>query len=151
MPRELHPRLERLGERTEDFVDTVEVAIGRAVPKPLRVLQTARQNTMINVVWRAGVLLVGLTFVVAGVAMLLLPGPGWASILLGLVILASEYTWANRLLRPVRTRARAAARKARQWDPRVQRALTVITVAGSVAFVAGSVWYVTTYGWSTPW
>jgi uncharacterized protein (TIGR02611 family) len=40
-----------------------------------------------------GFLLLGL-----GAAMLLLPGPGWLTIALGLALLAREYHWARRLL-----------------------------------------------------
>jgi hypothetical protein len=41
----------------------------------------------------------------AGVAMLVLPGPGLAVIALGLAVLATEYDWAARLLAGVRQRA----------------------------------------------
>ena len=34
----------------------------------------------------------------AGIAMLALPGPGWAAIFLGLAILSTEYVWAQRML-----------------------------------------------------
>lgn len=55
---------------------------------------------------RIGVLLLGSTLVLAGVAMLALPGPGWAAIILGIVVLASEYAWAQRLLVHIRVTAR---------------------------------------------
>lgn len=150
-PRELGPRLERFGERTEDFVDTIEVTLGRAVPKKLRRWESARQNTMVNVLWRAGVLLVGLTLVTAGIAMLLLPGPGWLTIFLGLAVLASEYTWANRLLLPVRRRVRQAKNKADEMNPRVRRIATAATIVG--VLIAGGIatWYVRTYGLAPPW
>jgi uncharacterized protein (TIGR02611 family) len=48
---------------------------------------------------RTGVILViGLTVLLAGVAMLALPGPGIVVIILGLVILSQEFAWAERLL-----------------------------------------------------
>jgi hypothetical protein len=34
--------------------------------------------------------------------MLVLPGPGWAAVILGLVVLATEFAWAERVLTPVR-------------------------------------------------
>lgn len=150
-PRELGPRLERFGERTEDFVDTMEVTLGRAVPKRLRKWESARQNTMVNVLWRAGVLVVGLTMVVAGIAMLLLPGPGWLTIFLGLAVLASEYTWANRLLLPVRRRVRQAKVKAQQLDPKARRIATALTVGGLIAAGLAITWYFRTYGLAPPW
>jgi uncharacterized protein (TIGR02611 family) len=47
---------------------------------------------------RGGVFLVGVALLVAGAAMLVLPGPGIAVILLGLVVLAREFSWARRVL-----------------------------------------------------
>jgi uncharacterized protein (TIGR02611 family) len=40
----------------------------------------------------------GFFLLLAGGAMLLLPGPGWLTIALGLALLAREYHWARRLL-----------------------------------------------------
>jgi uncharacterized protein (TIGR02611 family) len=54
---------------------------------------------------RGGVFLVGMTLLVAGAAMLVLPGPGIAVILLGLVVLSAEFKWAQRALAWVRERA----------------------------------------------
>jgi uncharacterized protein (TIGR02611 family) len=47
---------------------------------------------------RGGVFLVGTTLLIAGAAMLVLPGPGIAVILLGLVVLSAEFQWAKRVL-----------------------------------------------------
>jgi uncharacterized protein (TIGR02611 family) len=54
---------------------------------------------------RGGVFLVGVALLVAGAAMLVLPGPGIAVILLGLVVLAREFSWARRVLVWVRRHA----------------------------------------------
>ena len=43
-------------------------------------------------------IVVGFTVLLAGVVMLVTPGPGWVIIALGLAILAAEYVWARRLL-----------------------------------------------------
>lgn len=51
----------------------------------------------------------GFTLLVLGVIALVLPGPGWLMIALGLALLASEFAWARRLL----GRVKAGARKAR--------------------------------------
>jgi uncharacterized protein (TIGR02611 family) len=45
------------------------------------------------------VAVVGVTVLVAGIAMLALPGPGMLVIALGLGILGAEFVWARRLLR----------------------------------------------------
>jgi uncharacterized protein (TIGR02611 family) len=41
---------------------------------------------------------VGFTLLLAGIVMLVTPGPGWLVILLGLSALAAEFVWARRLL-----------------------------------------------------
>jgi uncharacterized protein (TIGR02611 family) len=59
------------------------------------------------------VLVIGSTVLLAGIAMLVLPGPGILVILIGLAILATEFMWAERLLRQARERASRAVEKAR--------------------------------------
>lgn len=53
---------------------------------------------------KGGITVAGIAVMAAGVAMLVLPGPGVAVILLGLAVLASEYDWAARLLAALRQR-----------------------------------------------
>jgi tellurite resistance protein TerC len=43
-------------------------------------------------------IVVGFLLLVAGVAMLALPGPGWLTIVAGLALLAAEFEWARRAL-----------------------------------------------------
>jgi uncharacterized protein (TIGR02611 family) len=43
------------------------------------------------------VFMVGFAVVAAGVAMLALPGPGWAAIFLGFAILATEFAFAEKV------------------------------------------------------
>lgn len=43
------------------------------------------------------VLLVGIAIIVAGIGMLVLPGPGWAAIFLGFAVLATEFAFAERV------------------------------------------------------
>ena len=63
--------------------------------------------------WRSLVLVVGIALVGAGVALLVLPGPGILVVLAGLAVLASEFPWARRALHWVRARARTAVRDLR--------------------------------------
>lgn len=48
---------------------------------------------------RLVIAVVGFTLLLAGVAMLVTPGPGWVVIFLGLSVLAAEFVWARRLLK----------------------------------------------------
>jgi len=47
---------------------------------------------------RIAILVIGLTLVVGGLAMLVLPGPGILVIVAGLAVLATEFVWAERML-----------------------------------------------------
>jgi uncharacterized protein (TIGR02611 family) len=60
---------------------------------------------------RLMVFIAGVAVLLAGLAMLALPGPGVLVIILGLVILATEFAWAERVLdRTTSTAAGAASR-----------------------------------------
>ena len=63
---------------------------------------------------RIAVTIVGFTLVVAGLAMLVLPGPGLLVIIAGLAVLATEYAWARRALDETKRRAQRAAKKVRR-------------------------------------
>ena len=56
----------------------------------------------IKVVRRVIVSVVGATILLIGIALLVLPGPAFVVIPVGLAILATEYAWARRWLRKVR-------------------------------------------------
>jgi uncharacterized protein (TIGR02611 family) len=60
---------------------------------------------------RTIVFIVGVCCIVAGICMLVLPGPGWATIFLGLAILASEFERAERLRAGILQRFRKAIGK----------------------------------------
>jgi uncharacterized protein (TIGR02611 family) len=47
-------------------------------------------------------ILFGFTLLVLGAVMVLTPGPGWITMLLGLGVLAAEYVWARRLLNHIK-------------------------------------------------
>ena len=50
----------------------------------------------------------GFLLIVAGVIMLVTPGPGWVAIFAGLALWATEFVWAERLLKKAKARAEAA-------------------------------------------
>ena len=135
---------EEVEEASERLVESYEEAIDRVLPPHLRARAWARRRRSTRVVWQALVLLLGFGLVLAGIAMLVLPGPGWASIILGLVVLASEYAWARRLLDPVRRWARKAADAA--LDPRVRRRNLILGGAALVVIIAACAWYVAAFG-----
>lgn len=137
---------ERVEDLAEELVEGFEEAVDKVLPPHLRARAWARRRRSTHVLWQAGVLLLGFGLVAAGIAMLVLPGPGWATIILGFIVLASEYAWARRLLEPVRRWAKRAADAA--LDPRVRK--RNLAIAGSLAVVGLGlvVWYVVAFGFT---
>lgn len=131
-------------EAAEELVEGFEEAVDRVLPPHLRARAWARRRRSTHVLWQAGVLLVGFGLVAAGIAMLVLPGPGWATIILGFIVLASEYAWARRLLEPVKRWARKAADAA--LDPRVRRRNLLIVGALAVVSAGAVAWYLAAFG-----
>jgi uncharacterized protein (TIGR02611 family) len=78
-------------------------------------------QVLTRAVRRGGVFLVGMALLVAGAAMLVLPGPGIAVILLGLVVLSAEFQWAKRVLVWARERAAGLKAKAQSRMPGANR------------------------------
>ncbi|GAB7007178.1 hypothetical protein JCM18899A_46520 [Nocardioides sp. AN3] len=81
---------------------------------------------------------VGWLLVVAGIAALILPGPGLLMIFAGLLLLSQQYEWAERRVEPVRLRAlRGAADSVETW-PRI----VLSTIAALVILGLGLLWTV---------
>jgi hypothetical protein len=81
---------------------------------------------------------VGWVLVVAGIAALVLPGPGLLMIFAGLVLLSQQYEWAERRVDPIRLRAlRSAAEGVQTW-PRLAGSTLAALAIGAV----GVLWIV---------
>src|SRR5215207_1438674 len=63
----------------------------------LRWREQIAQYRALHITWQITVLTVGIAIICAGIAMLVLPGPGWAAIFVGLAVLSTEFLWAERL------------------------------------------------------
>ncbi|MEU1090905.1 TIGR02611 family protein [Streptomyces sp. NPDC005576] len=103
----------------------------------------------LHVSWQVGVFAVGLAVVAAGVAMLVLPGPGWFVIFGGMAIWATEFVWAQLVLRWTRRKVTEAAQKA--LDPKVRRRNIILTAVGLVIVAALGAVYFWRFGLSLPW
>ncbi|WP_204163526.1 PGPGW domain-containing protein [Nocardioides gilvus] len=78
----------------------------------------------------------GWILVVAGIAALVLPGPGLLALFAGMALLATQYSWAERRLAPVRRAALDSARHSVQSVLRIL--MSGLLVLGLV--VTGVVW-----------
>jgi uncharacterized protein (TIGR02611 family) len=78
----------------------------------------------------------GLVLCVAGLGLLILPGPGLLLLLGGLVLLANEYPWARRMTAPVR---RQATRSAAQSVASPLR-ISATALCGLALAAAGVAW-----------
>lgn len=97
-------------------------------------------------VWRLVATTIGCAIVLVGLAMLVLPGPGWVLIFLGLAVLATEYAWAHRLLVFTKNKAQGAASAAISEENRRRTVAIAVIVLFLVA--AAVSWYVYVNGWS---
>jgi tellurite resistance protein TerC len=66
---------------------------------------------MLRSAWRLIIFVVGMTVLLIGIALIVLPGPAFAVIPIGLAILATEFAWARRWLRFIRESAEKGAEK----------------------------------------
>jgi len=91
--------------------------------------------------YRAAFVVAGALLVLAGAAMLLLPGPAFVVIPIGLALLALEFSWAEHLLDRSLVEAEKARRKA-QATTRNQRIVTgIVAVCALTAFVVLAILY----------
>jgi hypothetical protein len=78
----------------------------------------------------------GWVLVAGGLAALVLPGPGLLLLAAGLWVLSQSYTWAERLLEPVKRQAfKTAAESVETWPRILMSSLFALCVAG-----VGVVW-----------
>ncbi|WP_327227446.1 TIGR02611 family protein [Streptomyces platensis] len=126
---------------------------GDAAPaeKPLgsRAPHFIKRSRPLHVSWQVGVFVVGLAVVVAGVIMLPLPGPGWLVIFGGMAIWATEFVWAQLVLRWTKRKVTEAAQRA--LDPKVRRRNIILTTVGLVIIAAALAVYVWKFGVVMPW
>jgi len=82
------------------------------------------------------VAVVGAVLIVVGIAALVLPGPGLLLILVGLIVLATEFEWAEKRVDYMRGKALTAAAAGVQTWPRI----VVSAVSALAVLAAGVIW-----------
>jgi len=101
---------------------------------------SVRSNRALDATWRGIILIFGLTVVGLGIFFLLFPGPGWAVIFFGLIILATEYAWAQRMLNPVRQFSSQIARILVSDEFRAKRSRVILIGTISIVVIAYAYW-----------
>ncbi|MFC9131711.1 TIGR02611 family protein [Streptomyces sp. NPDC057099] len=128
---------------TDEVGSEQEQGLGSRAPEFIK----ARRA--LHVSWQVGVFIIGLAVVVAGIIMLPLPGPGWVVIFGGMAIWATEFVWAQLVLRWTKRKVTEAAQRA--LDPKVRRRNIILTTIGLVIVAVLVGIYVWKFGIVMPW
>lgn len=95
--------------------------------------QRVAANAALNSAYRIGVGVVGFVILIGGVAAIPLPGPGWLVVIGGLFVLATEFTWAERLLEFTKKRVKSWT----DWVTRQPVWVRVLIGLATAAFLYG--------------
>lgn len=114
-----------------------------------RLHERLHANPVTGLVTKIVVTIVGAAVVLAGVVLSGpgIPGPGLVVIVAGLAILATEWTWAEKLLHKARAWLKKQTDKVREMDPAVRRrraALGTLAAAVACGVVVLLIWK---FGW----
>lgn len=128
---------------------TGDVTVSAEPPLGSRAPEFVKARRTLHLSWQVGVFIVGLAVVGAGIVMLPLPGPGWLVIFAGMAIWATEFVWAQLVLRWTKRKVTEAAQRA--LDPKVRRRNIILTVTGLVIVGVLLGIYLWKFGIVMPW
>jgi uncharacterized protein (TIGR02611 family) len=112
---------------------------GTILANTLADMRTLRRILSRRMVRKVGIAVAGFSVLLAGVVMIVLPGPAVVVIPLGLTILSKEYPWAKRVMSRLQTLLNSQATAARRWlllTSRRARAEAAATVRATVRRMA---------------
>ena len=89
--------------------------------------------------YRIGFMIAAFLVIAIGLALVPLPGPGWAIVFVGLGMLALEFDWAERLMEKALNRIEAAQQAAKNASPAEKALGVTATVLGIAACVAAAI------------
>ena len=96
-----------------------------------------RRSRSAHAARRIGATILGWFLVLAGIAALVLPGPGLLLLAAGLAVLSQQYEWAERRLEPVKVAAFKTAADGVQTWPRIVASVSGALVLGALGVVWG--------------
>ena len=106
-----------------------------------------RARPRLNVAYRIGVGVVGTAVLILGIIAIPYPGPGWLIVFAGLGILATEFTWAGRLLRF----ARGYYDRWAAWVRRQNVLVKLLLALATFVIVVATVWLLNGFGLVAGW
>ena len=133
------------GPRTETETDESRDRRGLGSRAPAFI----RSRRVLHLSWQVGVFVIGLAVVGGGLVLLPLPGPGWVVIFGGMAIWATEFVWAQLVLRWTKRKVTDAAQRA--LDPKVRRRNIILTTTGLVIAGVLAGIYIWRFGLVMPW
>ncbi len=145
MSQDTSPAERRSADRSAD--DTDDGAGSRLKHHAKRVHRGMHANPALTLLSKIVVGVVGTAVLVAGIVMIVTPGPAIVLVPLGLAILASEFSWARHALETARRQAVKARKKAEAQDPAVRRRNRLVVLGVVVVVVGAAVAYVAVFDW----
>lgn len=118
----------------ERFDEIVEAAVEAEFETGVR--EETVEEAKAHILIRLGRMTLGFAVLLAGIAMLALPGPGLVTIGAGLLILSRDVAWADRLLQ------RISHRLPQDADGKIPRSAKVTIVLSTLGAIAISAWFV---------
>ncbi|OJF15817.1 uncharacterized protein (TIGR02611 family) [Couchioplanes caeruleus] len=103
---------------------------------PVGVLDRIRSNRTSHLALKVGIGILGAVVVAVGIALIPLPGPGWAIVILGLAIWAVEFVWARHLLHFTKKHVQAWT----HWVMRQSLPLRALIGLLGFVFISAVVW-----------
>jgi uncharacterized protein (TIGR02611 family) len=103
-----------------------------------------RERRKAEFVYRIVVAVIGLAVLGVGILAIPYPGPGWAIVFIGLGILATEFTWARRLL----AYARERYDKVMDWFHRQHAIVQILGGLFTASIVFATLWVLGAVDWT---
>ncbi|RTL61665.1 MAG: TIGR02611 family protein [Pseudonocardiaceae bacterium] len=97
--------------------------------------------------WKIGVGVLGTAVLVAGIIAIPYPGPGWLIVFAGLAILATEFTWAKRVLKYARGKYDAWT----DWLGRQHWAVKILVLLATALIVVATLWLLNAFSLVAGW
>jgi uncharacterized protein (TIGR02611 family) len=118
-----------------------------AVAGRLGFRERIKRSSTMNLVYRIVVGVIGGAVLVTGVVLIPYPGPGWLVVFAGLAILATEFSWAERVLRYAKGRYDAW----NDWLKRQNPVLRAAIWAATAVVVVTTLWLLDVFDLVTGW